>query len=150
MLWCMYALIPPLQRPQSHLGRLNRYYASLLRDSLLLGTLACSRFPQPLLTVGFVVLLIVLSLVLTILVASLSHSVGFSSRCKNMQLISLLTRLSTSTPFEMEDPSSIRYRRPASFSRKMASTSPPGQYLVVFPMRSFFLRSEVVVQVFSV
>jgi hypothetical protein len=37
-----------------------------------------------------------------------SHSLGFSNRCKNTELISLLTRLSTATPFEIEDPSCTR------------------------------------------
>jgi hypothetical protein len=41
------------------------------------------------------------------------------------QSISLFTLLvSTSTPFEMEDLPSIRYRRPAPFSRMMALASP--------------------------
>jgi hypothetical protein len=84
----------------------------------------CSRFPPALLAVGLVELLLLLH-VLPISTALRSQSLGFSYKCKNTQPVSLFTTLNTSTPFTMEDPSSIRYRRrPASFSRKMAPASP--------------------------
>jgi hypothetical protein len=92
--------------------------------SLPMCALACSRFPLLLLAVGFVDLLMLLSPVVTISTALLSHSLGFPNRCKNKQLISLFTLLNTSTPFEMKEPCSIRYRRPASFSRNIATVSP--------------------------
>jgi hypothetical protein len=106
-------------------NKVERRVASLLWDALPSRTLlASSCFPpsQPQPAVGFVELPL-LSPALTLSTTFLSHCLGFSKRCKNTQLISLFTLLNTSTPFEMEDPS-IRYRRPAPFSRKMAPTSP--------------------------
>jgi hypothetical protein len=92
----------------SHLGWLNRnyLYVRLQQDSLslLLCTQACSRFPPPLLALGFVDLPM-LSPAVTISTALRSQSLGFSNRCKNAQLILLFTLLNTSTPFETEDPS---------------------------------------------
>jgi hypothetical protein len=57
-------------------------------------------FPPLPLAVGFVDLLLLLSPAATISTALRLHSLGFSNRCKNKQLISLCTRLNTSTPFE--------------------------------------------------
>jgi hypothetical protein len=122
----------------SHFRPATRHYASLLQDSLRLCALACSRFRLILLAVGLVDLLPLLSPALTISTALRSQSLGFSNGCKNTLSISLLTALNTSTPFEMEDPSSIRYptscciqSQKSGFSLRAESFICPGQLKVL-------------------
>jgi hypothetical protein len=123
LLWSEY--LSDSNTGQMHLisGQLNWNYASLFRHAMPLCTPGCSRFPPALLAVGLVELLLLLP-ILPISTALRSHSLGFSNKCKNTQSVSLFTLPNTSTPFKMKDPSSTRYRRPASFSRKMAPVSP--------------------------